>query len=519
MRRTRWLGGVKVLVAVGLLAAGLTAAAQPATPGADEQSLARHVLSRMAFGPRPGDVDRVVARGVDAWIAEQLDPSSIDVATLDAGMMEWAPSLFLSLNDTMKRYNPPYQRGESEETQQKRNQNRREVKRQLRDAVLYRAVASPRQFEEVMLNFWRNHFSIDQNKNDVAWMAPNFEARVLRKHAFGKFENMLIASARHPAMLVYLDNNISQKPLTEQQQRLVDRYGENDNVPRSIAALGRERGLNENYARELMELHTLGVDRRYRQRDVTALARVLTGWTAKLNHTDSGYLFREDVHDTEPKWLFGTRLRGAGERQGLEVVRGLARHKLTADFICRKLCVYLVGDDPPERLVKNVTRVFTRTKGDLPKVYEAIVTSRAFRDPAARGAKFKTPFEFVVSALRVTDAELTSADRTQSLLEEMGQPTYRCLDPDGFADTAEAWLDPGVLVHRWRFAWDLAHRDLRGVKLTDRAIGSETSATLTELAAMPLSEDTRAAVDEAASAGGNPARLAILLGSPEFQQQ
>ena len=507
---------------VRLLIALLTMLVVATPAGADaveDGALARHVLNRMAFGPRPGDLDRVLKQGADAWIKEQLRPAGIDVAALDREMNRWAPTLFLSLTDTQKRYNPPYRPDDDEAVQRERNQNRQEVRRQLRDAVLYRAVASPRQFEEVMLNFWRNHFSIDQNKNDVAWMAPSFEAEVLRRHVFGKFENMLIASARHPAMLEYLDNNISQKPLTDQQQRLVDRFGERDNVPRSVAALGRERGLNENYARELMELHTLGVDRRYRQRDVTALARVLTGWSSKLNHTDSGFYFREAVHDTEPKSLFGVRLPGAGERQGLEVIRGLARHKLTAEFISRKLCVYLVSDEPPEALVKNIARVFTRTKGDLPKVYEAIVTSKAFRDPAARGAKFKTPFEFVVSALRVTGAQVTSGGRTQMLLEQMGQPTYRCLDPDGFADTAEAWLDPGVLVHRWRFAWDLAHRDLRGVKITDAAVGSQTSATLTELAAMPLSDDTRAAVDEAAAAGGNPARLAILLGSPEFQQQ
>lgn len=505
-------------VAVLCFASGALAA--PAQEdAADERALARHVLNRMAFGPGPGEVDRVVAMGVDAWVAQQLKPEGMDVAAFDREMSLWAPSLFLSLNDTAKRYRPAYEPNETQEQQRTRNENRNEVKRQLRDAVLHRAVFSPRQFEEVMLNFWRNHFSIDQNKNDVGWMAPSFEAQVLRRHVFGSFEDMLLASARHPAMLTYLDNNLSQKPLTEQQQRLVERYGENNNVPRSVAALGRERGLNENYARELMELHTLGVDRRYRQSDVTVLARVLTGWTARLNHTDSGFYFRGEVHDTEPKSLFGTRLRGAGEGQGVAVVRGLARHPLTADFISRKLCVYLVGDAPPEALVKDVARVFTRTRGDLPKVYAAIVKSKAFRDPDARGAKFKTPFEFVVSALRVTGAKVGSAGRTQALLTLMGQPTYGCLDPDGFADTAEAWLDPGVLVHRWRFAWDLAHRDLKGVTLADATIGSDTSATLMELAGLPLSEDTRAAVAEAAATGGNPARLAILLGSPEFMQQ
>lgn len=511
---------MRVGIVLMLLCVAAGALAAPRTGDAAEQrGLARHVLNRMAFGPRPGDVDRVVAQGVEAWIAEQLKPGSIDVGDFEQAMARWAPSLFLPLTDTARRYRPEYQPDETVEQQRLRSQNRQAVKHQLRDAVLHRAVFSPRQFEEVMLNFWRNHFSIDQNKDEVVWMAPSFEAQVLRRHVFGTFENMLMASAQHPAMLTYLDNTLSQKPLTEVQQRLVDRYGEKDNVPRSVAALGRERGLNENYARELMELHTLGVDRRYRQHDVTTLARVLTGWTAKLNHTDAGFYFRDDVHDTEPKALFGTRLRGAGQAQGLEVVRGLARHKLTADFISRKLCVYLVGDEPPEALVKDVARVFTRTRGDLPKVYKAIVMSKAFRDPAVRRAKFKTPFEFVVSALRVTQAQVQSARGTQRLLEVMGQPTYGCLDPDGFADTAEAWLDPGVLVHRWRFAWELAHRDLKGVTITDAAVGSASSATLTQLAAMPLSDDTRAAVDDAAATGGNPARLAILLGSPEFMQQ
>ena len=500
----------------------LTVSARVTPAAADDAERARvvHVLDRMAFGGSPGDVDRVLAVGVERWVKRQLDPDAIAGADYEREVAAWAPSVFLDLDGIVRKYRPDYKPNEPNAVRERRDRNRGVVTRELRDSVLHRAVFSPRRFEEVMVNFWRNHFSIDQSKDELVWMAPNFERDVLRKHAFGKFERLLLASARHPAMLTYLDNVLSQRPLSEQEQRLVERYGGRDNVPRVVAALGRERGLNENYARELMELHTLGVDRRYRQIDVTELSRVLTGWSARLSEGGgSGFNFRPDVHDDGKKWMFGTRLRGDGEDQGVAVIRGLARHKLTAEFISRKLCVYLVSDTPGDALVDRVARVFRKTKGDLPKVYAAIVTSPEFRAEAARGAKFKTPFEFAVSALRATGAEIDDAAEIHRRLEKMGQPIYRCLDPDGYADTAEAWLDPGVLVHRWAFAWDLAHNDLKGVRRPDAAVGSPDSATLTPLRARVTRDDTRASVAAAEDDGGLAAGLALLLGSPEFQRQ
>ena len=360
---TIWRSGFIAVFAWGSVAAGV---AQGTSDAEETRAAARHVLNRMAFGPRPGDVDRVVARGIDVWVAEQLKPGKIDASAVNRAVARSAPCVFLSLDEIVTRYRPPYEADETVAAQRKRNELRQACKRELVDSVLYRAVNSPRQFEEVMVNFWRNHFSIDQNKDAVAWMAPHFESSVLRAHAFGRFEDLLLASARHPAMLTYLDNVLSQKPLTELEQGYVERFGDKKHVPRRVAALGRERGLNENYARELMELHTLGVDRRYRQRDVTELARVLTGWSGRLDNAGgSGFLFREDVHDDGNKWMFGARLRGGGEDEGVAVIRGLARHQLTADFISRKLCAYLVTDEPDEKLVKRVTAVFTRTRGDL----------------------------------------------------------------------------------------------------------------------------------------------------------
>jgi len=263
-----------------------------AGPALTERERATHALNRMAFGPRPGQVDRVMEMGVENWMRMQLDPASIDDVYVDEFIAERAKTLSMTNGDLFRTYRPPYTpyaekkptRAERElrrKEQQKRNRMEAQVEKELRDSVHHRAVYSQRQFQEVIVAFWREHFSIDQQKGEVGLLANNWEEQVIRRFAFGKFENLLLASARHPAMLVYLDNIVSQKPLTEREQALVDRFEDRKNIPRSVRALQRQRGLNENYARELMELHTLGVDREYTQRDVTELARVFTGWTAR----------------------------------------------------------------------------------------------------------------------------------------------------------------------------------------------------------------------------------------------
>ena len=510
-------------------------------PALTERERATHVLNRMAFGARPGQVERVMDMGVENWMRQQLDPESIDDFYAEEYITAKTPSVLMTGSEIFRKYrtqytpyknNPPSkaERELREKEQRERNRNREDVRAQLRNSVYHRAIYSEQQFEEVIVAFWREHFSIDQNKDDVGFLANCWEHDVIRRFAFGKFEHMLLASARHPAMLIYLDNIVSQKPLTEREQRMVDRFEDRDNVPRSVRALSRQRGLNENYARELMELHSLGVDREYTQRDVTELARVFTGWTARWsgggeNNGDYGFYFNENVHDTNNKVVLGSRLKGGGEEQGITVIRALANHKYTADFISRKLCAYLLRDEPNEALVAEVAKVFRKTDGDLKKVYEAILFSDDFFYRQNHKTKFKTPFEYVVSAVRVTGAEVEDYGQIDRALTLMGQATYQCPDPTGWYDTREAWLDPGVLVYRWTFALDLAGNRLSGVRVPDALLANLPAKELKEkmtkqILPAGLNDRTSRIIDE--ELGKNPSSqemLATMLGSPDFQQQ
>lgn len=510
-------------------------------PVLTERERATHALNRMAFGPRPGQVEMVMKIGVENWMRDQLNPEAIDNFYAEEYVTEKCPSVLMTGSEIFRKYRTKYtpyenkpptkaEREKRRKEQQERNRNRAEVRSQLRNSVYHRAIYSDRQFEEVIVAFWREHLSIDQNKDDVGFLANCWEQDVIRRFAFGKFEHMLLASSRHPAMLIYLDNIVSQKPLTEREQQMVERYEDRENVPRSVRALSRQRGLNENYARELMELHSLGVDREYTQRDVTELARVFTGWTARWSgggedNGEYGFYFNEKVHDTNNKIVLGSRLKGGGEEQGITVIRALANHKYTADFISRKLCRYLLRDEPNEALVKEVAKVFRKTDGDLKKVYEAILFSDDFFYRQNHKMKFKTPFEFVVSSVRATGAEVEDYRQIDRALTLMGQATYQCPDPTGWYDTKEAWLDPGVLVYRWTFALDLAGNRLSGVRVPDALLANLPAKELKDKLAkqiLPagLNSRTSRIIDE--ELGKSPSAqemLATMLGSPDFQQQ
>lgn len=514
--------------------------------GLTDEQAARHVLDRMAFGPRSGDIKRVEAMGWEAWVGQQLDPASIDDEACDRYVRDHYPSLGMSMDRVFDVYRPAYEHDPPTKDEiDRRNQLRYKLMRELTDSVLYRAVNSNRQFEEVMAEFWRNHFNIDQHKDEVSYLAANFEQTVIRKHMFGKFSHMLLASARHPAMLIYLDNDVSQKPLTDREKALMTRYENRRYQPRSVQALGRQRGLNENYARELMELHTLGVANEnrkggYSQQDVTELARLLTGWTAGRSGDSMtmagegggyGFRFREDVHDDDPKVVLGMRFDGReGEMGGVRFIKALGESEQTARFISLKLCRYLVCDDPPSDLVDHVAKVFMDTGGDLSKVYEAILMSDAFMDEANVRAKFRTPFEFVVASLRATDAQVSSFNGTHDALSRMGQPVYHCIDPTGYSDTAEAWLDPGVLMYRWDYALRLAEGRVAGVRVPDsfwQGVSEDDPAEMErELAERLLGGDRgedMKMLDRAVKAlGDKPDRrrvAGLVLGSPMFQQQ
>lgn len=469
---------------------------------ADRQQVV-HVLNRLAFGPRPGDVQRVEKIGWRAWAERQLRPESIADDDVEKRLKQF-PSLSMSMAQAYRGYRPPkdYKPAtprEKSRLEQKKQRMRVELQNELREAVIVRAVFSERQFNEVIVNFWRNHLNVDQKKSP--YWAAHYEEHVIRQHAFGKFEDLILASAKHPAMLVYLDNHVSRK----------------DN-------------LNENYARELMELHTLGVDRGYTQRDVIELARVLTGWTCFWRYDQDKtehwrFVFRPEYHDTKPATVVGMRVDGmGGVADGERVIRYLANHENTADYVSQKLCQYLVNDNPPDALVKHVAAVFRSTDGDLSQVYRAIVFSREFMEPSNVGAKYKTPFEFVVSALRATGANIVQTKKTLEALDVMAQPLYQCSIPTGYDDRAESWTDPGALVYRWDFALRLAEDRLIGVKVGDdflktfKSLSVEQTRRRTIDAIAPLGVGKRTE-DVLTQTNELRRTIGLMLGSPEFQQQ
>lgn len=481
-----------LLALVALLGAFVLAVAIPDPTAAQQsakklttQEIASHVLNRLAFGPRPGQVAEVAKMGWKKWFEEQLYPEKIEFAALDKRLKERSPSIFYSI-DKFQEY--------AKEDKKTQKVDKVNLLNDLREAVLLRAVFSRAQFQEVMLEFWRNHFNVYFDK--VPFLATHYEENVLRKHAFGKFEDLLMAVAKHPCMLVYLDNYVSLR-----------------------------RAVNENYARELMELHTLGVDNYYTQKDVEAVARTLTGWTCGFKTGKYSFFFNESAHDPKPVKILDLELDGSGGLEdGEKLIKYLATHPGTARFISTKLCRYLVNDFPSSDLIETATQVFQKTGGDLREVYRAIVYSPDFLDPKNYRAKFKTPFEYTISVLRITRAAIDSSDSLFKELRLMGQPIYEYEEPTGYSDQREAWLDPGIMVYRWNFAIALVTGQLKGVRI---GTGFVEDVMKTPPAGRPKKvmeiclpgmTDTKALA--LASQTSDPrAMVAWALGSATFQQQ
>ncbi len=461
----------------GLLVAGLSllpaAAAEEVAPDAVLDQRIRHVLRRTSFGVRASDVAEVKRLGVEAWLSRQLDAESIPDREVE-DRLKGFESLRLSgaeywrmLDTRAPREMVPGQ-GEdriaaAQRAQAEANRLRELAAREVPASVLLRAIYSQRQLQEVLLDFWRNHFNVDVSKDDVRYYVADWESQVLRKHVWGSFEDLLMATAKHPAMLYYLDNHVSQAPLARADRVLRGRDDE------------RTNGLNENYARELMELHTVGVDNGYDQDDVIQLSLVLTGWSIGNTPADRGtFVFREGFHARGPKRVMGKTVKAEGVEEGEEMVRFLAQHKNTRQFVCTKLVRFLVADVPPESIVKAAVDTWAKTKGSLRDVVRAIVLHPDFYAPAHVATKAKTPFEFVASALRVTGADVERPEAVMSRLGDMYQDLYRCEDPTGYSDRAVDWMDPGVLAVRWQFAADLLAGRLAGVKVDQSPLLAES---------------------------------------------
>ena len=467
---------LRSVLAAGRLALGATmlalpAAAQPAAreQTADQQVL--HALGRLAFGPRPGDVAAVRAMGVDRWIERQLAPARLPDAPGDA-IAARHPALALPLAALLERYPPPRPvrsaaRGGA--TMDSTALRRELLDARRRSAALFaelqaarvgRAVASERQLQEVMVDFWANHFNVFAQKGPLArHHLVVFERDAIRPHALGRFRDLLGAVAHSPAMLFYLDNAQSRADVgapTLARGR-----------PRPPApGAQRSRGLNENYARELLELHTLGVDGGYTQQDVVEVARALTGWTIAPPREGSGFVFRPALHDAGAKTVLGTRLpAGRGVEDGEQVLDLLARHPSTARFVATKLVRRFVSDSPPPALVERAAAAFQRTDGDLREVVRTIVTSPEFFSAGAYRAKVKSPFELVTSALRALGAAPDATPRTAQAIARLGQPLHGHQAPNGWPETGAAWINAGAILGRIDFGLGVAGGALPGVAL------------------------------------------------------
>jgi uncharacterized protein (DUF1800 family) len=556
--------------------------------GLTERQAAAHLLNRFAFGPRPGEVDAAVKMGLDRWLERQLGANLPDDKVRED--LQILPALNMTTAQILQTYPPvgmvlqqAKQAGvipddvKKGDLKNKENEDQREALKtkvkafaaekgyrpekellgQLMTQKLVRAVESENQLQEVMTDFWFNHFNVSLTDNKARPFLLSYERDAIRPHALGSFRDLLEATAKSPAMLVYLDNAQStaaaDEPTTMQDEmgrtpRQRARFGGRglgrsaDPAMRPFSGQGmiagrqgglaksplapkrKQQGVNENYARELMELHTLGVDGGYTQQDVVEVARAFTGWTilpvrpqareaaetrlARAEragglgfHQEGDFLFRADAHDAAPKTILGAKLpSGRGIEDGEAVLDLLAAQKATARHISTKLAVRFVSDHPPQPLIDRLTDVYLTTHGDIRRMIVMIAESPEFWDRDAVGSKIKSPFELTASALRVTDGEIVEPREILKWVNRMGQPLYAYQAPTGYPDRAEAWVNTGSLLNRMNFGLQLAANRVKGVSLNLPALngGRDLTATLKQLTPMVADPSLAKRVDQAA---------------------
>jgi len=626
MRSRLFRPAVFSLLALGLCASAVFAKKKDKNPapGVDERKRALHALNRLTFGPRPGDVDRVVAMGVDKWIELQLHPEKIDDTALEARLAPYR-TLRMNTKEIVENFPPPQlieavahgkepmpsdptrraiyeaqieryehrqanknaetngggdasmmsdaQRSKQQEdrlyadlkaqqivnlppeqrmqaimklspedlesmVRNMRPEERQElvlnlspqqretvmalqnpqrvVEEELQDGKLLRAIYSERQLEEVMTDFWFNHFNVFIGKGPDHFLITSYERDVIRPHALGKFKDLLVATAKSPAMLFYLDNWLSVGPNSDaalgvpKRPNRAPRVGPRGRVyypapsrprrnPNAQNAKTR-RGLNENYGRELMELHTLGVNGGYTQKDVTEVARVLTGWTIEEPRRGGDFKFDPRMHDPGEKIVLGKKIKEGGENEGMKVLDMLAHHPSTAKFICTKLAQRFVSDNPPAALVDRMAQTFHKKDGDIREVLRTMFNSPEFWAPDAYRAKVKTPLEFVVSSVRATGADVADAMPLVQQLNRMGMPLYGMQPPTGYSMKAETWVNSSALLSRMNFAIALANNRVRGV-----AVDPPHLADAAGNGAAPTSASTNASVSTNSGSMNPPA--------------
>jgi uncharacterized protein (DUF1800 family) len=536
-----------------------------------ERQRAIHALNRLGFGARPGDVDRVMKNGVNTWIDQQLHPEAIPDRAVEARLQQY-PTLHMSDAEMIQKYYRPIVEARRDAKQAKSDgeldpkdkqamqmlrKNAQEVTVDLVSQRIIRAAESDRQLNEVMVDFWMNHFNVFVGKGLDRFMLTSYERDVIRPRIWGRFEDLLMATAKSPAMLFYLDNARSvadpkNRPQMAQRPPMAFRrgmFGRRIPVPMNDAQMQRRAqqqqnqnkgGLNENYAREIMELHTLGVDAGYAQKDVTELARVLTGWTIAPPQQGGGFIFRKQLHDVAPKTVLGVHFpAGGGIEEGEKMIHILAHSPATAHHIAYQLCQRLVADDPPPALVDRVAKRFLDSDGDLRQVVKSLIDSPEFWDPQYYSAKVKSPFDYAISAVRAIDGQIIDAGPIARELQRIGEPLYGAQPPTGYSNKAEAWVNTGALLNRLNFALALAANKMPGVRSdvvslipSDAAADAVKSvdALAQALTGGALTEDTRRTIRERVVERKAPTEdpwdntqvpmiAGLILGSPEFQKQ
>lgn len=460
----------------------MTAAAANREQTADQQ--VAHVLNRLTFGARPGDAERMRAAGVDAWIERQLHPEQIDDGALERYLAANYQTLELKPAALEQKWPPPGQilnqaaaRGGATRADSARlrdsNLGLRQITTEVQSARVARAVLSERQLQEVMTDFWLNHFSVYDAKGPrQRYLLAEYENRVIRPNVFGKFRTLLGAVAKSEAMLFYLDNWQSQAD--GGRPRLAAAGGRGgrgaaggSGVPAGQTPPPGQRprpGLNENYGRELLELHTLGVDGGYKQADVINAARALTGWTIRGAPQGGGFQFQPLMHDAGAKPFLGRTLAaGRGIEDGEEVLDIVARHPSTARYLAFKLARRFVADTPSAALVARAAAAFTNSGGDIRETVRAIVMSSEFFAQAAYRSKVKSPFEVVTSAARALGAQGDPTPRTAGFVATLGQPIYGHQAPNGWPETGDQWMNTGAILNRINFGMVVAANRVPGV--------------------------------------------------------
>jgi uncharacterized protein (DUF1800 family) len=598
-----------------------------------EDEAVQHALNRLAYGPRPGDVERVKQMGLAKWIEQQLNPKSIDDRAVEARLSEY-PTLGMSVAQLMVEYPNPKQaekkaeQGKPAPTQEQmaqrqadaaisamaqdmdrngggENANAGEANRtmvvsaansdvpspmktnpatpgagqrgalsvdpnavpraiaddskrparvveELAMAKVTRAVYSERQLQQVMDDFWFNHFNVYAQKGEVKWYLTSYERDVIQANTLGKFKDLLTATAKSPAMLFYLDNFLSADPRAAErqaQERAMrqamrrGRYG--DPPPQHRQQQGQrkkqERGLNENYGRELMELHTLGVDGGYSQKDVTEVARCFTGWTIEKPREIAKFKFDEKLHDPDPKIVLGKKIHAGGMKDGEQVIELLVKNPNTAKFISTKLARRFVSDTPAPVLVERMAKSFQKSGGDVKEVMRTMIYSPEFWSKDAYRAKIKTPYELVVSSVRALGTDVDTPMPLVQWVGRIGEPLYQCQPPTGYSDKADTWVNTGALLNRLNFSLALAGNKVRGSRSDVNALlgsdsGEDPKQALGRAVQLFLVEAGPGTVDTLEKQLENPQVLqaklddpvkqvdlgmvtGLVLGAPEFQKR